>query len=159
MLCDGELSLLMHVPEWNKMERYISWAWIKPPPLSQTWLLMGSWESICQLTWVLSFKRTKASRFTSSPHTQKDRGGLPSSSMLLSTWGFSQNGGGRLEKTSQLWLPHSSALVPAFSSVSNQVCNHVHVWLRRLAYMRSRRPIADKHAKLGCTALPRAHAS
>lgn len=36
------------------------------------------------------------------------------------------------------------------------MCDHVHVWFRRLAYMRSRGLIADKHAKLGCTAQPRA---
>jgi len=100
-LCDGELSLLMHVPDWNKMEIYISWVWIKPLPLSDLTFngLMGI-NTLFDLR--AFFQRTKAPRFTSSPHThtQKDRWGLPSSSMLLSTWGFTQNGGGRLEKTS-----------------------------------------------------------
>jgi len=109
------------------------------------------------------FQRTKVSRFTSSPHThththtQKDRWGLPSSSMLLSTWGFTQNGGGRLEKTSHhLTLASTFKCTCSCSFRSKQpgVCV-----LHRQACVQKSRSIADKHAKLWCTALPRAPAS
>ncbi len=138
-----------------------SWAWVKPPSRSQICLVMGSWESICWLTsGALALWRKALVSPPLHAHIHKGLCGLPGSSMLLSTWDFSQSGGGRLDEHSHhvLWLPHSSVLVPAVSSISNQVCTHVYVWLRWQAYVRSCGSIADKRAK-HCLVLLRAKLS
>lgn len=116
---------------------------------------MSSWKPY--ISWLKCFPPWRHLKWIFASHqisTNKHRCGLPSSCMLLATWGFSQSGGGeaiRGHHRHVLCLPlHSTFKYPDVLVLSPpSISNHMTARVCPVTlHVSSCRPISDKRAKV-----------